>query len=126
MRIALIAPPWLPVPPPAYGGTEVVADTLAQGLQEAGHTVVLATTGDGACPVRRTWAHERSRPEDLGNVLVELRHLVHTYEATAGVDIIHDHTVAGPLLASRAGRTAVDRSPTTPKPSTGRRRARYR
>ncbi|MCW2829135.1 MAG: Spore coat protein, partial [Marmoricola sp.] len=28
MRIGLIAPPWLPVPPPAYGGTESVIDRL--------------------------------------------------------------------------------------------------
>ena len=26
MRIGLIAPPWVPVPPPAYGGTEVVIE----------------------------------------------------------------------------------------------------
>ena len=32
MRIAIVAPPWLPVPPPAYGGTENVLDTLARGL----------------------------------------------------------------------------------------------
>ena len=107
MRIALIAPPWLPVPPPAYGGTEVVVDTLARGLKEAGHDVLLATTGDSTCPVRRTWVYERSRPDDLGNVVVELRHLVHAYEETAGVDIVHDHTVAGPLLAHRAGGSPV-------------------
>src|SRR5215472_19340606 len=34
MRIGLIAPPWVPVPPPAYGGTEVVIDNLARGLQD--------------------------------------------------------------------------------------------
>ena len=32
MRIVLIAPPWLPVPPTAYGGTELVVDALARGL----------------------------------------------------------------------------------------------
>ena len=36
LRIALIAPPWLPVPPPAYGGTEAVVDRLAIGLRRAG------------------------------------------------------------------------------------------
>jgi glycosyltransferase involved in cell wall biosynthesis len=102
VRIALIAPPWLPVPPPAYGGTEIVVDTLARGLKEAGHDVLLATTGDSTCPVPRTWVYECSRPDDLGNVVVELRHLLHAYEASAGVQIVHDHTVAGPLLAYRA------------------------
>ena len=36
MKIAIIAPPWVPVPPPAYGGTEAVLDTLARGLQARG------------------------------------------------------------------------------------------
>jgi glycosyltransferase involved in cell wall biosynthesis len=107
MRIALIAPPWLPVPPPAYGGTEVVLDTLARGLHAAGHEVLLATTGDSSCPVERTWVYERSRPDEMGDVTVELRHLVHAYEATDGVDITHDHTVAGPFLADRYGPRAV-------------------
>ncbi len=31
MRIGLIAPPWVPVPPPSYGGTEAVIDNLARG-----------------------------------------------------------------------------------------------
>ena len=101
MRIALIAPPWLPVPPPAYGGTEVVVDTLARGLKQAGHDVLLATTGDSTCPVPRTWVYDQARPDDLGNVVIELRHLLHAYEAAAGADIVHDHTIAGPLLAHR-------------------------
>jgi hypothetical protein len=41
MHIAIIAPPWLPVPAPAYGGTEAVLDELARGLQAAGHEVLL-------------------------------------------------------------------------------------
>src|SRR5262245_56234788 len=51
MRIGLIAPPWVPVPPPAYGGTEVVIDNLARGLQDLGHEVRLFTVGESECPV---------------------------------------------------------------------------
>ena len=51
MRIALVAGPWLPVPPPAYGGTEGVIDRLATGFQDAGHEVLLFTTGDSTCAV---------------------------------------------------------------------------
>lgn len=42
MRIGLIAPPWLTVPPAGYGGTEAVVGLLARGLAELGHEVVLA------------------------------------------------------------------------------------
>jgi hypothetical protein len=56
LRIGLIAPPWVTVPPPEYGGTELVIDHLARGLNELGHDVVLFTTGDATCPVPRRWA----------------------------------------------------------------------
>ncbi|HZD46770.1 MAG TPA: hypothetical protein VE109_11880 [Acidobacteriaceae bacterium] len=32
LRIGLLAPPWVPVSPRAYGGTESVIDQLARGL----------------------------------------------------------------------------------------------
>lgn len=41
MRIAVVAPPWIPVPPPSYGGTELMIGYLAEGLQRAGHEVLL-------------------------------------------------------------------------------------
>ena len=53
MRIGLIAPPWIPVPPPAYGGTEEVIDNLARGLTALGHDVRLFTVGESTCPVPR-------------------------------------------------------------------------
>ena len=51
MRIGIVAPPWVPIPPPAYGGTESVIDRLARGMVAAGHDVLLWTTGDSTCPV---------------------------------------------------------------------------
>ncbi len=56
MRIGLIAPPWIPVPSPAYGGTEAVIDNLARGLAALGHevrlfTVVMAEALGTATPV---------------------------------------------------------------------------
>ena len=101
MRIALIAPPWVPVPPPLYGGTEVVVDRLARGFHAAGHEVLLFTTGDSTCPVPRQWVLERSESLRMGGVVPEMRHVVHAYEAAKGFDIVHDHTLAGPVYAQR-------------------------
>ena len=60
MRIGVVAPPWVPVPPPRYGGTEAVVDRLARGFVAAGHHLQLWTTGDSKCPVPKGWALERA------------------------------------------------------------------
>ena len=41
LRIAVLAPPWIPVPPPAYGGTEAVVELLCEALVARGHEVTL-------------------------------------------------------------------------------------
>lgn len=99
MRIGLVAPPWLPVPPPQYGGTETVVDLLARGFAAAGHQVLLYTTGDSTSPVPKRWVFRHAEPDLLGRSTLELRHLIHAYRALDEVDIVHDHTVLGPLYA---------------------------
>src|SRR3954467_404427 len=46
MRIALVSPPFIAVPPPQYGGTELVVAELARSLTKKGHEVVVYATGD--------------------------------------------------------------------------------
>jgi len=103
VRVGIIAPPWVPVPPPAYGGTEAVIDRLARGLLAAGDDVLLWTTGDATCPVERRHVLERAETDRMGIAAIELRHLIRGYEAMAdwGADIVHDHTLIGPVYAHR-------------------------
>ncbi len=101
MRIGMIAPPWLPVPPTAYGGIEAVVDGLARGLTAMGHEVRLFTVAESTCPVRRQHLFERAQ-DDVGLALPEAAHVLAAYEALHDVDIVHDHTLLGPLLARRA------------------------
>jgi len=100
MRIAIIAPPWLPIPPPAYGGTENVLDSLASGLQAAGHDVLLCTTGDSTCDVPRMSVFDHAIGIGAGSSVDEIRHVINAYEAAHDVDIIHDHTLIGPLYSA--------------------------
>lgn len=97
MRIALVAPPWLPVPPPAYGGTELVLDGLARGLQLLGHEVLLCTTGDSTCPVDRVWTHPEAIGVENARPAAELKHVIDAYDAVTawGADVVHDHTLTG-------------------------------
>jgi glycosyltransferase involved in cell wall biosynthesis len=101
MRIGVVAPPWTPVPPPLYGGTELIVDLLCRGFQAVGHEVLLFTTGESTCPVPRRWVLEEAEGFRMGSAAPEARHVLAAYAAMAeaGVDIVHDHTIIGPLYA---------------------------
>jgi glycosyltransferase involved in cell wall biosynthesis len=103
MRVALIAPPWTPIPPPLYGGIELVVDETARGLEEAGHDVTLYATGDSTCPVKLRWTLPHAEGMRIGMAVPELRHVVHAYAELADQDVVHDHTVLGPFYSERYG-----------------------
>lgn len=105
----IIAPPWVAVPPTAYGGTETVLDTLARGLHTSGHDVLLFTTGDSTCQVPTASVLPRAIGVGVGGSATELRHVIHAYRAAAAADadIIHDHTLVGPVYADRFDDLAV-------------------
>jgi glycosyltransferase involved in cell wall biosynthesis len=76
-----------------------VVDRLARGLVRAGHEVLLAAAANSSCPVPTvpgTDVAEQSAPV-VGDTLTELRHVVTAYAGMTDVDLIHDHTLAGPL-----------------------------
>jgi glycosyltransferase involved in cell wall biosynthesis len=102
MRIAVISPPWAPVPPLLYGGIELVVDRLCVGFQDAGHEVLLYATGDSTCAVPTQWVLEQSEGMRIGMAVPEQRHVMHAYEAVKawGADVVHDHSIIGPFHAA--------------------------
>jgi glycosyltransferase involved in cell wall biosynthesis len=100
MRIGLIAPPWVPVPPTRYGGIEAVIDRLARGLVRAGHEVLLAAPGNSTCPVPRMAGTDDAAEGApmCADMNAELRHVLMSYAAMSDMDVIHDHTTVGPLM----------------------------
>ena len=127
-RIGIVAPPWVAVPPLGYGGTEAVIDSLARGLVHAGHEVVLFTTGDSTCPVeRRSYWPEGVEP--MGSILAETSHVLAAYDALSDCDVVHDHTLIGPLLTGRhggpTGREQADPHPPSLRGAPVRRPAAY-
>jgi glycosyltransferase involved in cell wall biosynthesis len=102
LRIAMIAPPWFTVPPRGYGGVENVCADLVDGLVARGHTVTLIGAG---APGTRANEFVSTYPEPpsgrLGEPLPEVLHSAAAARVLDGIDVdlVHDHTLAGPLLA---------------------------
>lgn len=61
MKIALIAPPFIAVPPADYGGTELFVAHLAQGLQEAGLEVVVYANAESTVKAELRSIYETSQ-----------------------------------------------------------------
>lgn len=101
MHIAIIAPPWLPIPAPAYGGTEAVLDELARGLHAAGHDVLLVCHPDSECPVPKASVIPAEDTVRMGRMSIELEHAIGAYELVQHADVVHDHTLAGPVYSAR-------------------------
>jgi glycosyltransferase involved in cell wall biosynthesis len=98
LRVGIIAPPWVAIPPPGYGGIELAIDVLARGLRQRGHDVILFTTGDSTTPVERHYIYDTARTDTIGSIPVELCHVDAAYHALGSCDIVHDHTLSGLLL----------------------------
>lgn len=103
MRIGMIAPPWIPVPPPAYGGIESMVDVLARGLAAAGHEVLLAAASGSSCPVTMLPGTQPGDGASVGSCSEELRHCLIAHDSMGDVDVIHDHTLAGALCGRHLG-----------------------
>jgi glycosyltransferase involved in cell wall biosynthesis len=120
MKVGLLAPPWVPVPPPLYGGTEAVVDRLARGLVAAGHEVLLFAPGDSTCNVPTVPNTLPARPDEIGITTVELAYVIRGHDCLSSCDVIHDHTLAGPSIGRRRGAPAMvttSHGPFTPEVS---------
>jgi glycosyltransferase involved in cell wall biosynthesis len=102
LRIAMVAPPWFEVPPVGYGGIESIVADLVDHLADRGHDVTLIGAGRHRTRARRFIpVFERPPTERLGSPIPEVVHAAAVVEVLRDleVDLVHDHTLAGPLLA---------------------------
>ncbi len=105
LRIVLVAPPYFDVPPTGYGGVEAVVADLADALVARGHQVTLLGAGRAGTVARFVPLWDRTLPDRLGQPYPEVMNALKVRRAVAciaaadGIDIVHDHTFAGPLNA---------------------------
>ena len=93
MKIALIAPPFIAVPPADYGGTELFVAHLAEGLSQLGLEVVVYANGESTVNTERRWIYERSDWPIKNPSHALIKSLNHeswaVREAAADCDVIH-------------------------------------
>ena len=94
MKIAQISPLWERVPPPAYGGIELVVGNLTDELVRRGHEVVLFASGDSHTLAKLESVYPRALrldPNIKEYSVYEMLELSRVYEIAAEFDIIHSH-----------------------------------
>src|SRR5271165_4354707 len=101
MRVALVAQPFLSVPPVRYGGTELFIAQLAEGLKNSGVEVVVYTNGASTVGVERRWLYKDRQWPVTGDASEQLRSLNHSSWAVHDAqfcDVIHLHDVTSLLF----------------------------
>jgi glycosyltransferase involved in cell wall biosynthesis len=99
LRIALIAAPFIAVPPAEYGGTELFVGQLAEGLSKAGVDAVVYANGESTVQAERRWLYERSLWPIKQPERAWIRELNHTSwairDALKDCDVIHVQSPQG-------------------------------
>lgn len=93
----MLAPPWISVPPPGYGGVESVVDVLTEALVRRGHAVTLFCAPGSVSSARVVTLLDESHPNEIERSLYEVDHVARAFEEVelaAGdecFDVVHDH-----------------------------------
>jgi len=125
LHVAMIAPPYFDIPPTAYGGIEAVVADLVDALIDRDHEVTLIGAGRHRTRAQRFLGTYQRQPTDrLGESLPEVVHAAQVSRLLEDLnaDVVHDHTLAGPLMA---GGRVVPTVVTVHGPATGEYGAYY-
>lgn len=99
MRIALVASPFISVPPSHYGGTELFIAQLATGLKKEGFDVVVYANGESKLGVEIRWLYEKGEWPIEGELYASVKDMNHTAwairDAWDDADILHVNNVPG-------------------------------
>jgi glycosyltransferase involved in cell wall biosynthesis len=104
LHIAQLAPPWIPIPPPGYGGIEVVLALLCDAQVDRGHDVELFCAPGSSSKAKVHPVLDRPHPEFIERSLFEADHVARAFAAIDSAaadghpfDVVHDHCGYTPL-----------------------------
>jgi len=97
LRIAMLAPPWLSVPPRGYGGVESVVSALTEALVRRGHAVTLFCAPGSVSAATTVTLLDAQHADEIERSLYEVDHVARAFRAIDDApghrrfDVIHDH-----------------------------------
>jgi glycosyltransferase involved in cell wall biosynthesis len=99
LHIAMLAPPWIPVPPPGYGGIEEVVALVTDALVEHHHDVELFCAPGSESRANVHPLLDQAHPESIERALFEGDHDGRAFRAIDAAaadghpfDVVHDHS----------------------------------
>jgi len=99
MRIGLIAPPFIDIPPRGYGGTELFVANLACALHARGHEITVYGNGDSRLRCRLKWRYRHAECPITDPIRAQLKNVDHTAwairDAVGSVDLLHLNDIVG-------------------------------
>src|ERR1700733_10291203 len=108
LRIAMLAPPWISVPAPGYGGVESVVSTLTEALVRRGHDVTLFCAPGSVSRANVVTLLDKSHPDEIERALYEVDQAGQDFDAIDSAndcdrfDVVLDHCgFTGLAMANR-------------------------
>ena len=96
MKIAMLAPPWIEIPPRGYGGIEQVVSLLTTKLEERGHDVTLFAAPGTESLAQVLSPLEGTHPDEIEMALYESDHVASAFDrmdqTQPPYDVLHDHS----------------------------------
>jgi glycosyltransferase involved in cell wall biosynthesis len=109
----MLAPPWIPVPPPGYGGVESVVSALTEALVRRGNAVTLFCAPGSVSSAQVVTLLQEPHADEIERSLYEVDHVSRAFEeidgggGLEGFDVIHDHCGFTALAMADRMRTPV-------------------
>ena len=96
MKIAMLAPPWIEIPPHGYGGIEQVVALLAAELTERGNEVTLFAAPGTHSRAQVLSPLEHTHPNEIQMSVYEADHVASAFDridqTDPSFDVVHDHS----------------------------------
>jgi glycosyltransferase involved in cell wall biosynthesis len=93
----MLAPPWISVPAPGYGGVETVVSTLTEALVRRGHEVTLFCAPGSVSRANVVTLLDEGHPDEIERSLYEADHVARAFDQIDAIggrerfDVVHDH-----------------------------------